>query len=77
MALFSIIVFLKVMDRTKELIKKDKEEFFVLQRLRFWAVSLARAYVDTDQVRVGDLLHSDAELRGGLTSSGSLHCKCS
>jgi hypothetical protein len=42
-ALFSIILFLKVMERTKELIKKDKEEFFFLQRLRFWAVSLARA----------------------------------
>jgi hypothetical protein len=60
LALFSIIVFLEVMQRTKALIKKDKEEFFFLLRLRFWAVSLARAHVDTKQLGVSDLLESDA-----------------
>src|SRR5262249_58241660 len=60
-ALFAIIVFLKVMERPKAYIKKDKDEFFFLQRLRFWAVSLARAHIDTNQLKVSALLHSDAE----------------
>jgi hypothetical protein len=63
LALFSIVVFLEVMQRTKALIKKDKEEFFFLQRLRFWAVSLAKAHVDTNQLRVSDLLESDAAFK--------------
>src|SRR6266496_2156947 len=62
-ALFSIIVFLQVMQRTRTLIKKDKEEFFFLQRLRFWAVSLAKAHMDTNQLRVNDLLESDVAFK--------------
>ncbi len=62
-ALFSIIVFLRVMHLTREFIKKDKEEFYYFLRLRFWAVSLARAHVDTNQLRVSELLNSDAEFK--------------
>jgi len=63
LALFSIIVFLRVMQLTREFIRKDKDEFYYFLRLRFWAVSLARAHVDTNQLRVSELLNSDAEFK--------------
>ncbi len=56
--LFATIVFFKIVSRIKELIKTDKARYFFLQRLRFWALSLARIYLDEKKLEFVDLLTS-------------------
>jgi hypothetical protein len=62
-ALFALVVYMQVLDRFSELIKKDKANFLFLQRLRFWAVSLAKAYVENAATEIDKLLQSEAEFK--------------
>src|SRR5581483_4934763 len=62
-ALFALLVYLQVLRRVKELIKKDKVSFHFLQRLRFWAVSLAKTYLDNEGVDLDKLLQSETEFK--------------
>jgi hypothetical protein len=61
--LFALVVYLHVLTRIKELIKKDRVAFHFLQRLRFWAVGLARTYVENAATDIDKLLQSEAEFK--------------
>jgi hypothetical protein len=60
-ALFVVLVYMRTLQRTKELIKKDKSGFFFLQRLRFWAASLARAHIENYGSPLETVLESENE----------------
>ena len=62
-AIFAVIVYLRVLQRTKELIRKDKVAFHFLQRLRFWAVSLARLHIENYGSPIDVVMQSESEFK--------------
>lgn len=61
--LFAFLVYLRILKRTKELIRKDKISFHFLQRMRFWGTSLARVYFDNAPSELDKLIQSEAEFK--------------
>jgi hypothetical protein len=57
----AVLIFLELMERIKGLIKENKPEFYFLQRLRFWGVSLFKEYIAAKNILVDDLLSSRAK----------------
>jgi hypothetical protein len=57
-AVLAVLVFLELMDRIKNLITQNKSEFYFLQRLRFWGVSLFKEYISAKSILLEDLLVS-------------------
>jgi hypothetical protein len=61
--LFAILTYLRIIQKIKELIKKDKADFHFLQRLRFWAVSLARTHTENAKIDLDKLVDSETEFK--------------
>jgi hypothetical protein len=55
---FAIIVFLAIMEKIKSHIQHDKTNYYFLQRLRFWALSLARVHVEKRKIQISELMTS-------------------
>lgn len=56
--LFAILAFFAILDKIKTHIKQDKTNYYFLQRLRFWALSLAHIYIDKKNINYTELLSS-------------------
>jgi AIPR protein len=56
--LFAILSFFAILEKIKGHIKHDKTNYYFLQRLRFWALSLAHVHIDKKQIKYDELLAS-------------------
>ncbi|MDZ4056598.1 MAG: AIPR family protein, partial [Polynucleobacter sp.] len=57
--LFAIVTFFSIMYKIKLHIKQDKANYFFLQRLRFWALSLAHLHIRAKKIHFEELLASE------------------
>ena len=61
--LFAVQTYFAILAKTKELIKRDKTEFFFLQRLRFWGVTLAAIEIEEKKLSISNILQSEPSYR--------------
>jgi hypothetical protein len=60
-ALLSVVISLACHKKIKQLIKENRSEFFFLQRLRYWMISLAVLHISIKNINKTELLTSSAK----------------
>jgi AIPR protein len=56
--LFAVLVFFEIIDRFRKLIKQDRQKYFFLQRLRYWALSLAAIHLRSSRRSYAELIEA-------------------
>jgi len=62
--LFAVLIFFEIAERFQKLIKQDRQKYFFLRRLRYWAMSLAAIHVKAKKQTYANLLETRGAFDG-------------